>query len=136
MLATESGLGAGDGKGRPALHRHVRVSIRTRAHPAAFHRLSRPLAGGAVAAVALIQCWSVIPRRASTMDERLVANRRNWDERTSIHLGSHFYDVEGWLSDQRGPRAWEREALGDVTGLRLLHLQSNERAARLAYSAG
>ncbi|MGA3216657.1 MAG: class I SAM-dependent methyltransferase [Acidimicrobiales bacterium] len=57
------------------------------------------------------------------MNEHLEANRANWDERTPVHLASRFYDVEGWLKDGRGPRAAEVEALGDVSGLRLLHLQ-------------
>jgi SAM-dependent methyltransferase len=51
------------------------------------------------------------------------ANRINWDERTHIHVGSRFYDVEGWLASGAGPRKRECDALGDVTGLRLLHLQ-------------
>ena len=57
------------------------------------------------------------------MDERLTANRASWDDRTDIHLRSEFYDVEGWLRDERGPRPREIEVLGDVSGLRLLHLQ-------------
>jgi len=57
------------------------------------------------------------------MDERLAANLANWNDRTEIHLGSEFYDVEGWLRGERGPRSYELEALGDVAGLRLLHLQ-------------
>jgi 2-polyprenyl-3-methyl-5-hydroxy-6-metoxy-1,4-benzoquinol methylase len=57
------------------------------------------------------------------MDPRVAQNRENWDDRTQIHLGSKFYDVERWLRDQPGPRAREIEALGDVSGLRLLHLQ-------------
>jgi SAM-dependent methyltransferase len=57
------------------------------------------------------------------MDERLRANRANWNDRTEIHLASEFYDVDAWLRDTRGPRPREIEALGDVTGLRLLHLQ-------------
>jgi SAM-dependent methyltransferase len=57
------------------------------------------------------------------VDERLAANRENWNERTPIHLRSQFYDVEGWLREERGPRPREREWLGDVTGLRLVHLQ-------------
>jgi SAM-dependent methyltransferase len=57
------------------------------------------------------------------MDERLEANRANWDDRTDIHVRSEFYDVEGWLRDGRAPRPHEAEALGDVAGLRLLHLQ-------------
>lgn len=57
------------------------------------------------------------------MDEHLAQNRANWDDRTGIHLGSKFYDVERWLREQPGPRAREIAALGDVSGLRLLHLQ-------------
>lgn len=48
------------------------------------------------------------------------ADRANWDERVAIHLGCRFYDVEGWLRDKPGPDQREIEALGDVTGLRLL----------------
>jgi SAM-dependent methyltransferase len=57
------------------------------------------------------------------VDERLAANRANWDERTGLHLRSRFYDVERWLRERPTPRAYEAEALGDVAGLRLLHLQ-------------
>jgi SAM-dependent methyltransferase len=57
------------------------------------------------------------------MDERLQANRTHWDDRTDIHVRSDFYDVDGWLRAGRAPRSYEAEALGDVSGLRLLHLQ-------------
>jgi 2-polyprenyl-3-methyl-5-hydroxy-6-metoxy-1,4-benzoquinol methylase len=57
------------------------------------------------------------------VDERLAANRLNWDERTEIHLDSAFYDVEGWLHRAPGPRTREIDALGDVSGLSLVHLQ-------------
>lgn len=56
-------------------------------------------------------------------EDWLTANRSKWDDRTDVHLRSQFYDVEGWLRDERGPRPWEIEVLGDVTGLRLVHLQ-------------
>lgn len=68
------------------------------------------------------------------MDERLAANRANWDDRTSIHLESSFYDVEGWLRDERGPPEREIEALGDVAGLRLLHLQCHFGLDTLAWA--
>jgi SAM-dependent methyltransferase len=68
------------------------------------------------------------------VDERLEANRANWDDRTAIHLESQFYDVEGWLREARGPRAREREALGDVAGLRLLHLQCHFGLDTLAWA--
>jgi SAM-dependent methyltransferase len=66
--------------------------------------------------------------------ELLAVNRANWDERTSIHLSSRFYDVDGWLGDARGPRAREVEALGDVSGLRLLHLQCHFGLDTLAWA--
>jgi SAM-dependent methyltransferase len=56
-------------------------------------------------------------------DAFMAANRAKWDDRTGVHLESAFYDVEGWLRQGRGPRPDEAAALGDVTGLRLLHLQ-------------
>jgi 2-polyprenyl-3-methyl-5-hydroxy-6-metoxy-1,4-benzoquinol methylase len=56
-------------------------------------------------------------------DEWLTANRSKWDDRTEVHLRSQFYDVEGWLREGRGPQPWEIEAIGDVAGLRLVHLQ-------------
>jgi len=68
------------------------------------------------------------------VDERLAANRENWDDRTIIHLGSHFYDVERWLREQRGPRPREVAALGDVAGLRLVHLQCHFGLDTLAWA--
>jgi SAM-dependent methyltransferase len=55
--------------------------------------------------------------------EYLAANRDNWNDRATVHLASNFYDVAGWLREERGPRQCELEALGDVSGLRLVHLQ-------------
>lgn len=66
--------------------------------------------------------------------EWLEANRANWEERTPIHLRSDFYDVEGWLREGRGPRPAELEALGDVAGLRLLHLQCHIGLDTLAFA--
>ena len=71
---------------------------------------------------------------AAWMDERLKANRDSWDERTAVHLESRFYDVEGWLHESRGPRSRELEVLGDVSGLRLLHLQCHFGLDTLAWA--
>lgn len=68
------------------------------------------------------------------MDERLAANRPNWDERTGIHLRSRFYDVEGWLQTAPGPPTREIVALGDVSGQRLLHLQRHFGLDSLAWA--
>lgn len=71
---------------------------------------------------------------STAVDERLEANRANWDERTDVHLQSRFYDVEGWLRDERGPRQREVEMLGDVADLRLLHLQCHFGLDSLAWA--
>ena len=73
----------------------------------------------------LCRGWPSAPASGNlcSMDERLTANRANWDERTGIHLDSRFYDVEGWLRRAPGPRPREIGALGDVAGVSLVHLQ-------------
>jgi SAM-dependent methyltransferase len=67
-------------------------------------------------------------------DARLSANRRNWDERVAIHMASRFYDVERWLETRPGPRQWETEALGDASGLDLVHLQCHFGLDTLAWA--
>ena len=62
------------------------------------------------------------------------ANRANWEDRTPVHLASRAYDVEGWLRERRGPRRREAEALGDVTGLRLVHPQCHIGLDTLAWA--
>ena len=54
------------------------------------------------------------------------ANLANWNDRAAAHLVSPGYNVEGFVSDpQRIAKAvkLDREELGDVRGLSLLHLQ-------------
>ncbi len=57
------------------------------------------------------------------MDERLVVNRTNWNERTPVHAASAFYDVEGFRADQTTLREIELREVGGVSGRSLLHLQ-------------
>jgi SAM-dependent methyltransferase len=68
------------------------------------------------------------------VDERILANRENWDDRVGVHTGSHFYDVEGWLRDESGPQLRETEALGNVEGLTLLHLQCHFGMGTLSWA--
>ena len=56
-------------------------------------------------------------------DDAHDANRAWWDAAVPVHLASDFYDVEGWLAGERGPKPREVAVLGDVTGLDLVHLQ-------------
>jgi SAM-dependent methyltransferase len=50
-------------------------------------------------------------------------NRAFWDERVPLHVGSDFYDVEGFLAGATTLRPFEPQELGDVRGLSLVHLQ-------------
>jgi SAM-dependent methyltransferase len=68
------------------------------------------------------------------VDEHRDANRANWDDRAAIHVRSEFYDLAGWVREERGPRDVEVAALGDVTGLRLVHLQCHIGTDTLAFA--
>jgi SAM-dependent methyltransferase len=57
------------------------------------------------------------------MEPRLEANLINWNSCVRVHAESQFYDVEGWLRNAPGPPSRETEALGDVAGKTLVHLQ-------------
>ncbi len=66
------------------------------------------------------------------MGEEVAANRRNWDERTPVHLASRMYDVDGFVADPGRITSVVRLDLpemaphlpgGSVEGLRLVHLQ-------------
>lgn len=50
-------------------------------------------------------------------------NRAWWDERTPLHVGSELYDVAGFRAGRDTVEPFESALLGDVTGLRLVHLQ-------------
>lgn len=53
----------------------------------------------------------------------LDANRRLWDRWTHVHKDARFYDLDGFRQGLSRLGAVEREALGDVAGKTLLHLQ-------------
>ena len=50
-------------------------------------------------------------------------NRKYWDALTPVHAASRFYDVPGFLVGGSSLHSIEREALGEVVGKSLLHLQ-------------
>lgn len=53
-------------------------------------------------------------------------NRANWDERAPLHAGSPEYGVDALAADPAalsGVVRFDRERLGDIAGLRGLHLQ-------------
>jgi SAM-dependent methyltransferase len=70
----------------------------------------------------------------NTQDEAFAQNRTSWDQRVPVHVASEFYDVEGWLRAGRGPPPAEVAALGDVSGLDLVHLQCHFGLDTLAWA--
>lgn len=55
--------------------------------------------------------------------EYFEANRALWNEKTKHHVGSDFYDMEGFLAGKTSLQQPELELLGDVNGKSILHLQ-------------
>ena len=56
----------------------------------------------------------------------LDVNRANWDDRVPAHVASADYDVRQFLDDPRfisGVVRFDRPLLGDVGGMRGVHLQ-------------
>ncbi len=57
------------------------------------------------------------------MEEYLKENQKLWDEWATFHPDTPMYDVRSFLEGRNSLMAAELEALGDVSGKRLLHLQ-------------
>ncbi|TDC09109.1 class I SAM-dependent methyltransferase [Nonomuraea longispora] len=64
----------------------------------------------------------------------LETNRANWNSRVPVHVGSDFYDVEGFVAGRSPLRPFEREEVGDVSGRRLAHLQCHIGLDTLAWA--
>lgn len=71
------------------------------------------------------------------MNKYLEANRQLWNARTPYHVNSEFYAVEEFKRGERrgraGDDALEIQAVGDVTGKSLLHLQCHFGLDTLAW---
>jgi SAM-dependent methyltransferase len=57
------------------------------------------------------------------MNNYIETNRHAWDLRTGVHLDSEFYDVQGFRAGAITLHPPELDLVGEVKGLRLLHLQ-------------
>ena len=60
------------------------------------------------------------------MDEYLVLNRANWDDRAEAHATSADYELQRFIDDPShlsGVVRFDRPRLGDITGTRAIHLQ-------------
>lgn len=56
-------------------------------------------------------------------EDYLSVNRQHWDSAVAAHLKSDFYNVKGFLAGECSLNPIELDLLGDVSGLRILHLQ-------------
>ena len=59
----------------------------------------------------------------SPLENYYETNRKRWDELVDIHAKSDEYDLDGFLAGNNSLHGVELEALGDVEGKSLLHLQ-------------
>lgn len=50
-------------------------------------------------------------------------NKEAWNEKTAVHVHSDFYDMEGFLNGKSSLNQIETQLLGNVSGLKILHLQ-------------
>lgn len=50
-------------------------------------------------------------------------NKTSWNQRTGVHVKTDFYDIEGFKKGKTSLKFIELDALGDVNGKSLLHLQ-------------
>ncbi|PSK92043.1 class I SAM-dependent methyltransferase [Taibaiella chishuiensis] len=56
-------------------------------------------------------------------EDYLEKNKACWNKRTSVHIGSDFYNVKGFLEGTTSLNDTELELLGDIKGKSILHLQ-------------
>ncbi|MEL6672464.1 MAG: class I SAM-dependent methyltransferase [Bacteroidota bacterium] len=57
------------------------------------------------------------------ISDLFLQNQQLWDARAAVHLGSDFYDVAGFKQGKTTLRHIELAELGEVRGLKILHLQ-------------
>ena len=57
------------------------------------------------------------------MHPLVAMNRTYWDHLVGLHVPSAFYDVEGFAAGRQDIDPVVADALGDVDGQRVLHLQ-------------
>ncbi|PLW98244.1 MAG: hypothetical protein C0591_04905 [Marinilabiliales bacterium] len=50
-------------------------------------------------------------------------NRESWNELTTLHADSVFYDIDSFKNGKTSLNHIEIEELGDIRGKKLLHLQ-------------
>ncbi|MBQ4822236.1 class I SAM-dependent methyltransferase [Aquimarina sp. MMG016] len=67
-------------------------------------------------------------------DKYFETNRQTWNEKVAIHAKSEFYDMKAFKKGETTLKRFELEALGDVSGKSLLHLQCHFGQDTLSWS--
>ena len=57
------------------------------------------------------------------LDKAFTTNRETWNKKVAIHAASDFYNVDNFKKGASSLNVFELDALGDVSGKSLLHLQ-------------
>jgi hypothetical protein len=75
------------------------------------------------------------------LDPHRAANRANWDDRAAVHAvdGELGYGIDRYVADPAllsDVVRFDRDRLGDVTGLRTVHLQCHIGTDTLSLSLG
>ncbi len=61
-------------------------------------------------------------------------NKQTWNQKVDVHATSDFYDLEAFKKGKSSLNRYEIEALGDVSGKSLLHLQCHFGQDTLSWS--
>ena len=67
-------------------------------------------------------------------EDQFEVNRKTWNEKVKIHSKSEMYDLEAFKNGKSSLMTYELEALGDVKGKSLLHLQCHFGQDTLSWS--
>jgi len=67
-------------------------------------------------------------------DDHFEINRQTWNEKVKIHSESKMYDLDAFKNGKSSLMSYELEALGDVKGKSLLHLQCHFGQDTLSWS--
>ncbi len=70
----------------------------------------------------------------SKNDNYFEVNKATWNQKVAVHVKSEMYDMEAFKAGKSSLMSYELEALGDVNGKSLLHLQCHFGQDTLSWS--
>ena len=73
-------------------------------------------------------------RMSNELHKYFETNKQTWNEKVDVHAASDFYDMEAFKKGETSLKSYELEALGNVSGKSLLHLQCHFGQDTLSWS--